>query len=106
MSLSNLAQKYAPTLVDIAKQFEERDIDAVIAGCGAGPQSVKDPDQRQRLYVLVDNPWGEEQWVTVYSRAHCEYQSHGETYRLSLPAFLTYLTQLPRPLHFFSKYQP
>ena len=106
MTLSTFAKQYAPELLDIAKAFEAKDIDGVISGCGAGPQSPKDSDQRQRLYVLIDNPWGEEQWVTIYSRAHCEYRSHGETYRLSVPALLTYMSQLPKPLHYFSKYQP
>ena len=104
MSLSEFASQYAPALADIASQLEE--FDAVICGCSAGPQRPDDPDQRQRLYVLVDNPWEEEQWVTIYSASHCEWWSHGEEYRLSLADLLAYLRQLPRPLHSFSKFQP
>ena len=104
MSLSEFASQYAPALADIASQLEEHD--AVICGCGAGPQKPDDPDQRQRLYVLVDNPWREEQWVSIFSEEHCEYWSEGEEYHLSLADLLAYLRQLPRPLHSFSKYQP
>jgi hypothetical protein len=104
MGLSEFASQYAPALADIASQLEE--FNAVICGCGAGPQKPDDPDQRQRLYVLVDNPWEEEQWVTIYSASHCEWWEHGEEYHLSLADLLAYLRQLPRPLHSFSKFQP
>ena len=104
MSLSNFASQYAPALADIANQLEE--FDAVICGCGAGPQKPDDPDQRQRLYVLVDNPWEEEQWVTVYSARHCVWFDSGEEWHLSLADLLAYLRQLPRPLHSFSTFQP
>ena len=104
MSLSDFSSQYAPALADLAGQLDE--LDAVLCGYGAGPQKPDDPDQRQRLYVCIDNPWREEQWVSIYSASHCEYWSDGEEYPLTLAALLAYLRQLPRPLHSFSKYQP
>jgi len=104
MSLSDFASQYAPALADIASQLEEHA--AVICGCSAGPQKPDAPDQRQHIDIQIDNPWGEEQWVTIYSASHCEWWSHGEEWHLSLADLLAYLRQLPRPLHSFSKYQP
>ena len=104
MSLSEFASQYAPALADIASQLEE--FDAVICGCSAGPQKPDDPDQRQYLAICIDNPWGEEQWVSVYSASHCKWWYEGEEYRLSLADLLAYMRQLPKPLHSFSKYQP
>ena len=104
MSLSDFSSQYAPTLADLVPALEEHD--AVLAGYSAGPQKPDDPDQRQCLYVCIDNPWREEQWVSIYSASHCEWWNEGEQYRLTFADLLAYLRQLPRPLHSFSKYQP
>ena len=104
MSLSDFSSQYAPALADLAEQLDE--LDAVLCGYGAGPQKPDDPDQRQRLYVCIDNPWREpDQWVTIYSSSHCEWWDDGEKWRLTFDDLLAYLRQLPRPLHSFSKYQ-
>lgn len=104
MSLSEFASQYAPALADLVPALEEHD--AVLAGYSAGPQKPDDPDQRQRLYVCIDNPWREEQWVSIYSASHCEWWNEGEEYRLTFADLLAYLRQLPRPLHSFSTFQP
>jgi len=104
MTLSTFSSQYAPALADLVPALEEHD--AVLAGYSAGPQKPDDPDQRQRLYVCIDNPWREEQWVTIYSASHCEWWNEGEEYRLTFADLLAYLRQLPRPLHSFSQYQP
>lgn len=104
MSLSDFAEQYAPDLAHLVPAFD--DVDAVICGCGAGPQGANDPNRRQRLYVCIDNPWREEQWVSIYSASHCEWWNEGEEYRLTFADLLAYLRQLPRPLHSFSQYQP
>lgn len=104
MNLSTYAAQFAPSLAHLVPVLEEHD--AVLAGYGAGPQKPDDPDRRQCLYILVDNPWKEEQWVTIYSASHCEWWSDGEEYRLSFEQLLAYLRQLPRPLHSFSQCQP
>ena len=103
MTLSDFSSQYAPALADLVPALEEHD--AVLAGYSAGPQKPDDPDQRQRLYVCIDNPWREEQWVTIYSASHCEWWNEGEEYRLTFADLLAYLRQLPRPLHSFSTYQ-
>ena len=105
MSLSNYVNEYAPTLADLVPALEEHD--AVLAGYTAEPQKPDDPDQRQRIDILIANPWGEsDQWVTIYSASHCEWVSDwGEEYRLTLADLLAYLSQLPKPLRSFSEYQ-
>ena len=104
MSLETYAAQYAPSLAHLVPALKEHD--AVLSGYGAGPQKPSDPDRRQCLYVMVDNPWREEQWVTIYSASHCEWFYEGEEYRLTFEQLLDYLRQLPRPLHSFSQYQP
>jgi hypothetical protein len=105
MTLSTFSSQYAPALADLAEQLDA--LDPVLCGYGAGPQKPDDPDQRQRLYVCIDNPWREpDQWVTIYSTSHCEWWDEGEEWRLTFDDLLAYLRQLPRPLHSFSKFQP
>jgi hypothetical protein len=108
MSLSDFVNEYtpdmSPELLEIARQLEG--FNALLSGFGAGPQKPDDPDQRQRISVLIENPWREEQWVTIYSASYCEYWSEGETYHLTLADLFDYLRQLPRPLHTFGKFQP
>ena len=108
MSLIDFVNEYtpdmAPELLEIARQLEG--FNALLSGFGAGPQKPDDPDQRQRISVLIENPWRKEQWVTIYSASHCEWWSDGEEYRLTFADLLAYLRQLPRPLHSFSKFQP
>lgn len=104
MSLVEYANSYAPDLTHLALKLEA--FDAVIAGCSAGPQKPDAPEQRQHLDVLIDNPWREiDQWITVYSTTYCEWWSDGERYCLSFDDLLSYLGQLPKPLHSFSQIQ-
>jgi len=101
MNIVDFAEKLAPDLIHLALKLEA--FDAVICGCSAGPQKPDAPEQRQHLDILIDNPWREpNQWITVYSETHCEWWSHGEEYRLTFDALLSYLAQLPKPLHSYS----
>jgi len=104
MSLAEFTQRFAPDLAHLVPAFDE--LDPVICGCTAGPQKPDDPDQRQSFSVCIDNPWGEEHWVTVYSASHCVWFDSGEEWHLSLADLLAYMRQLPKPLHSFSKFQP
>ena len=100
MTLSDYAKQYAPDLLPLVPQLEE--VEDVLAGWGAGPQKSTDPDQRQHLDVLIDNPWRQEQWVTIYSASECVCWSGGEMYWLTLNGLLDYLRQLPKPIRCFS----
>ena len=108
MSLTAFVNEYtpdmSPELLEIARQLEG--FNALLAGWGAGPQKPTDPEPRQHLDVLIDNPWREEQWIRIFSASECEWWSDGERYCLTLNGLLDYLRQLPRPLHSFSKFQP
>ena len=100
MTLTDYVSQYAPDLADIAHQLEE--FDAVLAGYSAGPQKPDAPEQRQHIDVLIDNPWRQEQWVTIYSASECVCWSGGEMYWLTLNGLLDYLRQLPKPIRCFS----
>lgn len=105
MSLADFAQRYAPDLAHLVPAFDE--LGAVICGYSAGPQfpDADDPEP-QHIDILIDNPWQEEQWVTIYSVEDCQWwNGEGELYELTLLELLAYLRQLPKPLHSFSRCQ-
>ena len=102
MNLSYFAEQFAPDLLPLVPQLEARG--AVLAGYGGGPQKPDDEDQLPHLDVLVDHPWQEEQWVTIYSADCCRWWDAGDLYQCTLQQFLAYLDQLPKPLHTFGRW--
>jgi len=93
--------RFAPSLAHLLPQLLEHE--AVLAGYSSGPQpeaAAYDPEEPENLSVLIDNPWGEEQWITI-DASGCHWFDCGEPYRSSFDQLLAYLAQLPRPLHTF-----
>jgi len=96
--------RFAPSLAHLLPQLLEHD--AVLAGYSSGPQpgySGYAPGCPESFAVLVENPWGEEQWVLIRADG-CEYcDAEGDLFSLSHAEFWQYLRQLPRPLYSFCR---
>lgn len=102
MTTDNHWARFAPSLAHLLPQLEE--FEPVLAGYTSGPQpqsTLYDPAEPESLSILTDNPWGEEEWITIHADGCSWTDEWGETYQLTHAALWQYLRQLPKPLHTF-----
>jgi hypothetical protein len=100
----DLAEKYAPGLVDLAHQLLP--FEHTVHSFTAGPQKVE-ADKGRQEYLVVEVPDiyfpTNQIYVTITRATCCVVEENGESYEMTFQGLLDYLAQLPRPLHYFAR---
>jgi len=99
----DLAEKYAPGLVDLAHQLLP--FEHAIHSFTAGPQEVEADEGRQE-YLAIHVPdiyFPSDVICVAIHRDGCSVAEEESTYSITFQGLLNYLGQLPKPLHHFAR---
>ena len=100
----DLAEKYAPGLLDLAQQLMP--FQDVIHSFTAGPQKFE-ADRPIEEYISIQVPDiyfpSNQIYVTVSRATCCVVEEDGESYEVTFQGLVDYLAQLPQPLHHFAR---
>ena len=100
----DLAEKYAPGLLDLAQQLKT--FEDVLHSFSAGPQKFEaDRSLDEYLTIQVPDIYFPTNGihVTISRATCCVVEECGESYEVTFQGVLDYLAQLPRPLHHFAR---
>ena len=100
----DLAEKYAPGLLDLAQQLKP--FEDVLHSFSAGPQECDaDRSLDEHLTIQVPDIYFPNHgiYVTISRATCCVVEECGERYEVTFQGLLDYLAQLPRPLQHFAR---
>lgn len=102
--MTNLAEKYAPGLLDLAQQLVP--FGCVIQSSTAGPQEFETEESVDE-YLMIQVPdiyFPSNRIYVTISRTTCDVlDEDGGEYEVTFQGLLDYLGQLPKPLDYFAR---